>query len=54
MVAGEGYEHVPTSPDYTWGGRSEMDLDLGLVKENDMASLQTVPGHIAGMLALSC
>ena len=29
MTAGKGYDHVPTSPDYPRGGRSEMDWDLG-------------------------
>ena len=29
MVVGKGYDHVPTSPDYPRGGRSEMDWDLG-------------------------
>ena len=28
-MAGKGYDHVPTSPDYPRGGRSEMDWDLG-------------------------
>ena len=29
MAAGKEYDHVPTSPDYPRGGRSEMDWDLG-------------------------
>ena len=29
MAAGKGYNHVPTSPDYPRGGRSELDWDLG-------------------------
>ena len=29
MATGKGYDHVPTSPDYLRGDRSEMALDLG-------------------------
>ena len=29
MAVGKGYDHVPTSPNYPRGGRSEMDRDLG-------------------------
>ena len=29
MAVGKGYDHVPTSPNYPRGGRSEIDRDLG-------------------------
>ena len=28
-ATGKGYNHVPTSPDYPRGGRSDLDWDLG-------------------------
>ena len=54
MAAGKGYDHVPTSLEYPRGGQSEMYLDQeGQSSGYDMTSLQTVPCHIAGMLAWS-
>ena len=55
VANGKRYDHVPISPDYPRGGRSKMDWDLGgWSRSYDMASLQTVPCHIAGKLVLSC
>ena len=45
------YNHVSVSLE----GQSEIDWGLkGQSRRYDMASLQTVPCHIAGMLVLSC
>ena len=55
VAAGKGYNHVSAGLEYPRGGRSEMDLDLECQSMGyDMTSLQIVPCHIAGMLALSC
>ena len=54
VAAGKGYDHVPTSLDYPRDGRSDRSGPGRPVKGYDMTSLQTVPCHIAGMLALSC
>ena len=55
VAAGKGYDHVSTGQEYPRGGQSEMDRDPeGQSRGYDMTSLQTVPWHIAGMLALSC
>ena len=55
MAAGKEYDHVSACLEYPRGGRSEMDRDPeGKSRGYDMTSLQTVPCHIAGMLALSC
>ena len=52
MAAGKGYDHVSTRLVYPRGGRMEMDRDPeGQSRGYDMTSLQTVPYHIAGMLA---
>ena len=55
VAAEKGYDHVPTSLEYPRVGRSEMDRDPeDQSRGYDMTSLQTVPCHIAGMLALPC
>ena len=55
VAAGKGYYHVSAGLEYPRGCHSEMDLDLECQSMGyDMTSLQTVPCHIAGMLALSC
>ena len=54
MAAGKGYDHVPAGLEYPRGGGSEMDPDLERQSRGyDMTSLQTVPCHIVGVLALS-
>ena len=55
MAGGKGYDHVPASLEYPRGGLSEIDRDLeGQSRWYDMTSLQTVPCHIASMVALTC
>ena len=55
VAAGKRYDHVFASLEYPRDGRSEMDRDQeGRSSGYDMTRLQTVPCHIAGMLALSC
>ena len=55
VAAETGYNHVSPSLAYPRGGRSEMDWDPeGQLRGYDMTSLQTVPCHIAAMLALFC
>ena len=55
MAAGKGYDHVSAGQDNHMSGRSEMDQDPeGQLRGCGMTTLQTVPGHIAGILALSC
>ena len=55
VAAGKGYDHVIACLEYPRGGQMEMDRDPeGHSRGDDMTSLQTVPCHIAGMLALSC
>ena len=55
MAAGKGYDHVSVVLEYPRAGRSEMDRSPeGQSRGHKMTSLQTVPWHIAGMLALSC
>ena len=55
VAAGKGYDHVSAVLEHTRGGQSEMDLDpKGQSRGYEMTSLQTVPWHIAGMLALPC
>ena len=55
MAAEKGYDHVVADLEYPRGGRSWMDWDPeGQSRGYDMTSMQTVPGHIAGMLAVSC
>ena len=49
VAAGKGYDHVPTWLQYPRDGRS-----IGIPVATDMTSLQTVPCHIASMVALSC
>ena len=53
MAAGKGYDHVSAGLEYPRGGRSKIDPDLERLSMGyDMASLQTVSCHNAGMLAL--
>ena len=55
VTDGLRYNHVSASLEDPRGGQSEIDWDLkGQSRGYDMASLQTVPCHIAGMLVLSC
>ena len=55
VAAWKIYHHVPEGLEYARGGRSEIDRDLeGQSRGHDLTSLQTVPCHIADMLALSC
>ena len=55
VAAGKAYDHVSANLEYPMSGRSEMDRDPeGQLRGKGMTSLQTVPCHIAGMLALSC
>ena len=55
MTDGLRYIHVPVSLEDRRGGQSEIDWDLkDQSKGYDMASLQTVLCHIAGMPVLSC
>ena len=54
VAAGMGYDHVPAGLEYPRDGRSEMDRDPeGQSRWYDMTSLQTVPYHIARMVALT-
>ena len=54
MAAGKGYNLVSASLEYLKGGRSKMDRDPeGQSRRHDIASLQIVPCHIAGMVAMS-
>ena len=51
----EEIRSVSTSLEYRRGGGSEIDQDPeGQSRGYNMISMQTVPCHIAGMLALSC
>ena len=55
LAAGKGYDHVSAGLEYPRGGQSEMDRDPeGQSRWYDMTSLQTVPFHIASMVALNC
>ena len=55
MTDGLRYNHVSASLENPRGSQSEIDWDLkGQSRGYDMASLQTVPCHIAGMMVLSC
>ena len=52
---GRGISQVPVGLEYPRGGQLEMDRDPeGQARGYDMTSFQTVPCHIAGMVALSC
>ena len=52
---GRDTSHVPVGLKYPRGGQLEMARDPeGQARGYDMTSLQTVPCHIAGMVALSC
>ena len=55
MAAGKGHDHVLAGLEYPRGSLSEMDQDSeGQSRGHDITSLQSVPCHIAGMLAVSC
>ena len=55
VTDGLRYNHVSSSLEDPRGDQSEIDWDLkGQLSGYDMASLQTVPCHISGMLVLSC
>ena len=55
MTDGLRYDHVSASLEDPRGGQTEIDWDLkGQSRGYDMASLPTVPCHIAGMMVLSC
>ena len=55
VADGKGYDHIYADVEYPRGGRSEMDQDSkALSRGYDTTSLQTVPCHTTGMLALSC
>ena len=55
MTDGLRYNHVSASLENPRGSQSEIDMDLkGQSRGYDMASLQTVPCNIGGILVLSC
>ena len=55
VATGKEYDHVPTSPDYPRGGRSETGWNLeGWASGMTWPACKHVSCHIAGMLALSC
>ena len=54
MADGKGYDHVSASLEYPRGGRYDKYWDTeGQSRGYEKNSLQTVPCHSAGILALS-